>query len=272
MEASGTSGQKVPINFGLNFSVLDGWWREGHNGENGWTIGDERDYPSDQAQDFEDANDFYATLEDTISTLYYDNHHQWVEKCKNSFISTVHIYGTDRMVSDYATKFYKKAFSYHKEFRGNAENIENYLDKRRFLARNWQSLTVTGFSYGEGAIEVGVKNEKYLNSPHHHVDFNIDDTLPGRSFEAVSTNGFIEVYLGDMTSENVACELVITDREKNQMETQSVALKALGSDGLYRGEFSFSSSDKDPKGLRLRLYPTIAGLQNKFELSQCTWI
>src|SRR5690606_27844877 len=79
MEASGTSGQKVPINFGLNFSVLDGWWREGYNEENGWTIGDERDYPSDQIQDFEDAGDFYNTLEETIVPLYYGNHNGWVD-------------------------------------------------------------------------------------------------------------------------------------------------------------------------------------------------
>lgn len=272
MEASGTSGQKVPINFGLNFSVLDGWWREGHNGQNGWTIGDERDYPSDQVQDFEDANDFYATLEDTISTLYYEDHNEWVEKCKNSFISTVHTYGTDRMVSDYAEKFYSKAFKYQQNFKGHPENIKNYLEKRRFLARNWPCLTITGFSYGEGAIEVGVKDEKYLSSPHHHVDFNIDDTLPGRSFEAVATQGFVEVYLGDMTPENVACELVIVDREKNEMKTQALELKATMAEALYRGDFSYHSSDKEPKVLRLRFFPTIAGLQNKFELSQCTWI
>lgn len=272
MEASGTSGQKVPINFGLNFSVLDGWWREGHNGDNGWTIGDERDYPSDQVQDFEDANDFYATLEDTISTLYYDNHEGWVEKCKNSFISTVHIYGTDRMVSDYASKFYKEAFKYHAGFNKDGKQINNYLETRRFLARNWSCLTVTGFSYGDNAIEVGVKNEKYVSSPHHHVDFNVDDTIPGRSFEASSTDGFIEVYLGDMTPKNVACELVITDREKNTLNTQAITLNEMNDKGLFRGEFNFTSDDKDPKVLRLRLFPTLAGLQNKFELGQCTWI
>ncbi len=272
MEASGTSGQKVPINFGLNFSVLDGWWREGHNGDNGWTIGDERDYPSDQVQDFEDANDFYSTLEDTITTLYYEDHNKWVEKCKNSFISTVHNYATDRMVSDYASKFYAQAFKYHREFNGKSEVVQNYLEKRRFLARNWSCLTVTGFSYGDNAIDVGVKNEKYLSSPHHHVDFNIDDTLPGRSFEAVGADGFVEAYLGDMTPENVACELVITDREKNTLETMKIDLKQASEAGLYRANFKYVSATKSPKVLRLRFFPTIAGLQNKFELGQCTWI
>ena len=55
MEASGTSGEKAGLNGVLNFSVLDGWWREGYNGENGWAIGGDADYDDPEAQDAADA-------------------------------------------------------------------------------------------------------------------------------------------------------------------------------------------------------------------------
>ncbi len=274
MEASGTSGQKVPINFGLNFSVLDGWWREGYNEENGWTIGDEKDYPSDQVQDFEDAHDFYNTLEQTIAPLYYDNPTGWWDKCKNSFISTVTRYGTDRMVSDYADKFYAPACAYRQHFDANpGKNVENYITTRRFLNRNWEFTSILSSNFGSGAMEVGADYAKYATAPHHHVDFNIDDTLPGRVFEAVNTQVSVELYLGDITPENVIVELVITDREKNTFETKELTLSEHSDlTGTYKANLDFKAEDNCPKHLRLRYFPTLKGLQNKFEFETCTWL
>lgn len=274
MEASGTSGQKVPINFGLNFSVLDGWWREGYNEENGWTIGDERDYPSDQVQDFEDAHDFYNTLEQTVAPLYYDNPAGWWAKCKNSFISTVTRYGTDRMVSDYARKFYGPACHYRTTFEtNNFKKVEDYITQRRFVNRNWEATAITSSSFGNNAIQVETKYETYKNAPHHHVDFNIDDTLPGQVFEAVHTQVNIDLYLGDLSPKNVAVELVVTDPEKNSYESIPLELKEHGSLlGTFQAGYDFKAADNDPKHLRLRYFPTLEGLQNKFELGFCTWL
>ena len=53
-EASGTSGEKAAVNGVLNFSVLDGWWREGYNGQNGWAIGKDMEYEREEQQDAED--------------------------------------------------------------------------------------------------------------------------------------------------------------------------------------------------------------------------
>lgn len=274
MEASGTSGQKVPINFGLNFSVLDGWWREGHDGENGWTIGNEKDYPSDQVQDFEDAIDFYNTLEETIVPLYYNDHNGWVDKCKKSFISTITRYSTDRMVSDYAQKFYAPACAYREVFAANnSAHVESYLNTRRFLSRNWESTTITSSSMGAGSIEVDSNYETYAKAPHHHVDFAIGDTLPGRVFEAVETDVNVELYLGDIDKENVELELVITSpHDKTFFETQSFKLSETGEAGIFKAGIHFKSSDKKPKHLRLRYFPSMQKLQNKFEMEMCSWL
>ena len=68
---TGTSGMKAAVNGVLNFSVLDGWWREAYNGENGWAIGPDADL-DDQVQDQTDAESLYQTLENEIIPLYYN--------------------------------------------------------------------------------------------------------------------------------------------------------------------------------------------------------
>ena len=71
MEASGTSGQKASVNGVINFSVLDGWWAEGYNQENGWTIGTNAEFTSYEEQDDADSQSMYRTLEEKIIPTYY---------------------------------------------------------------------------------------------------------------------------------------------------------------------------------------------------------
>jgi len=124
LEASGTSGQKVPINGGINFSILDGWWLEGYNTQNGWSIGQARQYDDNELQDREDAISLYDTLENEILPLYYDRDkdgipHDWLEKIKHSFHSTITQFSSHRMVWEYLQKYYipamKRAEKYSQE-------------------------------------------------------------------------------------------------------------------------------------------------------------
>ena len=111
MEASGTSGQKASVNGVLNFSVLDGWWVEGYNKENGWIIGQNKDYDSYEIQDNEDCQSIYDTLENKIIPAYYDRNEEenfsnkWVELMKNSITSTGWKYSTARMLMDYTRRY-----------------------------------------------------------------------------------------------------------------------------------------------------------------------
>ena len=113
-EASGTSGMKAALNGIPNLSVLDGWWVEGYNGANGWAIGDEREFDSQEAQDEYDANSLYRLLEDEIVPLFYSRDRDnmprgWMEIMRESIRSNAPRFSTHRMVKEYTTEMYVKA-------------------------------------------------------------------------------------------------------------------------------------------------------------------
>jgi starch phosphorylase len=111
-EASGTSGQKAALNGVLNFSVLDGWWREGYNGRNGWAIGEDKEYDDPNLQDAEDLASLYDILENEIVSLYYDQRsgdnmsEEWVKKIKEGIRTLAPRFSMSRMVKEYTKELY----------------------------------------------------------------------------------------------------------------------------------------------------------------------
>ncbi len=114
-EASGTSGQKAAMNGVLNFSVLDGWWREAYNGRNGWAIGEDKDYNNPDLQDEEDAENLYDTLENSIIPLYYKERSsdglpgEWIAMMKESIQTLAPQFSMRRMVKEYVERLYLPA-------------------------------------------------------------------------------------------------------------------------------------------------------------------
>ncbi len=109
-EASGTSGQKVAINGGLNFSVLDGWWLEGYDGDNGFAIGDLSEV-SDGEMDRQDAQSMFRVLSEEIIPRFYDCDaeglpRQWIAMMKRSIGTLAPRFSSDRMVAEYAERIY----------------------------------------------------------------------------------------------------------------------------------------------------------------------
>ncbi len=103
-EASGTSGMKAAQNGVINFSVLDGWWIEGHiEGYTGWSIGGEPGEPSDPQKE---AEDLYRKLEQIIIPLYYENREKWIKIMKNSIGMIAYYFNSHRMMRRYVTEAY----------------------------------------------------------------------------------------------------------------------------------------------------------------------
>ena len=115
MEASGTSGQKITVHGGLNCSILDGWWPEGYNGENGWAIGDPyMTQQEDVIEDQEDARSLYHVLEDRVIPTFYDRNekglpHRWIARMRAAIRTLPAPFSAARMVTDYVEEMYRPA-------------------------------------------------------------------------------------------------------------------------------------------------------------------
>ncbi|MGH7129166.1 MAG: alpha-glucan family phosphorylase, partial [Planctomycetaceae bacterium] len=113
-EASGTSGQKVVLNGGLNLSVLDGWWAEAYDGRNGFAIGTGRIHVDERVQDERDARSLMETLQNEVISLYYDRDADdipqgWISRMKRAVRTLGWRFNADRMVMDYVLHTYVPA-------------------------------------------------------------------------------------------------------------------------------------------------------------------
>ncbi len=114
LEASGTSGQKVVLNGGLNCSVLDGWWAEAYDGKNGFAIGTGRIHANQDIQDARDSEELYRVLTEEVIPLFYDRDvdhlpQAWIAHMKRAIRTLGWRFSADRMVMDYATHAYVPA-------------------------------------------------------------------------------------------------------------------------------------------------------------------
>jgi starch phosphorylase len=114
LEASGTSGQKVVLNGGLNLSILDGWWAEAYDGLNGFAIGTGRTHSNVYIHDARDGDDLYRALRQEVIPLYYQRDrdglpHEWIKRMKRTIRTLGWRFNADRMVMDYTLKCYVPA-------------------------------------------------------------------------------------------------------------------------------------------------------------------
>ncbi|HWD93916.1 MAG TPA: alpha-glucan family phosphorylase [Verrucomicrobiae bacterium] len=111
LEASGTSGMKAGCHGCLNLSILDGWWREGYDGTNGFAIGDDAHADSVEEQDREDSANLYRALTEEVIPLFYKRDEQgvprqWIQRIRRAMTTLVPQFTTARMVKEYTEKYY----------------------------------------------------------------------------------------------------------------------------------------------------------------------
>jgi starch phosphorylase len=232
LEASGTSGEKAAINGVLNLSVLDGWWGEGYNGENGWAISPHGTEVDSDTRDFEEANDLMDILENEIVPIFYNRGKQgysryWVKLSKASMKSCIPRFNASRMVMDYVRKLYAPATQ------------QSYK-----LAQNDH----------QGAIDLSQWKKKIRNS-WQNIRMHRVDTDQGYVHSDESLEVVVQVYLNGLLPEDVVVECVVgVCRKANQSFTVREKLK-----------FEHQGQDGENQVFVLKLKPAHPGL-NKYQV------
>ncbi len=147
MEASGTSGEKASVNGVVNFSVLDGWWCEGYDGTNGWTIGTNARYDSYEEQDKADSSSLYHTLENKIIPAYYNQDKdgvskEWLTYMKNSIKTTGGKYSTSRMVCDYVNDLYMPLCNLRRKYFEDLGKVGEFTEWKKNIRNNWDNIAL----------------------------------------------------------------------------------------------------------------------------------
>lgn len=256
LEASGTSGQKVCINGVINFSILDGWWCEGYNGDNGWVIGDETEFDNENSQDNIDSESIYDTLEEKIVPLFYRVNNQgipgeWIRIMKNSIKSLAWNYSTDRMVKEYTERMYLPAMAGASKLLNDnciiARNLSSFEDQ---MKSNWAQVQLIA--------ENNVHDLKdYKSSSGQEISLSVNAQLGAIDPSYVE----VEVYYG--TFENGK----ITNAQAFVMN----CVEKLG-DSLYRYALTLKIEDGGEYAYTFRATPKHPDLINRFDMGLIRWV
>lgn len=253
LEASGTSGEKAGINGVINLSVLDGWWGEGFNGENGWAISPHGPHFDEKFRNHEEANELMDILESQIIPMYYHrNGHgysaEWVKKSKNSLKSLMPRFNAQRMVMDYVRQYYSNAKKrYCILSQDNYKSAKELSQWKKNIARSWPKVTIRRLGAAPTAIRSG-------------------DTLPIE----------IAVNLHGLHAEDVYAEcLVGVESDTNDFLVDNIyKMEAVGENGA--GETHFRLDLRSPlPGLqqyKIRIYPYHSLLSRRFETGYMLWL
>ena len=251
LEASGTSGQKAAMNGILNLSILDGWWPEGFDGDNGWAIGSGVNMSVSDAADAADADALYDLLEREVVPLYYDRDEQgipqaWLERSKNAMATISPAFNARRMVRDYVETFYAPAAERARQLAKDDYAPAAALAKwRQKVQHNWHGVYVSAKPLQVSAARIG-------------------ETL---QVEAV-------VNPRDFDEGSLCVELVYSpegDALEHHLHTVTLTCAERYDDGgcLYRATFAPEVSGQLAYGVRV--YPTNQALVSPFDAHAIRW-
>ncbi len=253
MEASGTSGMKAGLNGCLNFSVLDGWWNEAFNGKNGFAIGRGEEYENVDEQNIVEAGALYETLEQNIVPLFYDRSSfnrvpdEWVSYLKESVRTITGKFSTQRMILDYANKFYLNALNNYKTMTyNNANNAKKYREWKDKVRKEWDNVDI--------------------------IDVSLEEN--GEAFVGMPIKVSAKVALGNLSSNDVVVQVYYgsIDHTGELADTKTEELQLVNSENnvhYYEGDYICPDTGK--QGFTIRVLPTHLFMVDPTELYVCAW-
>ncbi|HKY02831.1 MAG TPA: alpha-glucan family phosphorylase [Burkholderiales bacterium] len=252
LEASGTSGMKAGLNGTLNLSVADGWWGEGYDGKNGWTIKPASSTLDEQRRDWEEAQTLYEILQDRVLPLYYGNRstsgfsHEWVTMSKHSIATLLPQYSATRMVNEYVAKFYLPASQMGRRYTENGfEKAKDVAQWKRKVRAAWPGLRL-----------------RRLDSSPRRIRY-------GQSILVEAA-----VQLHGLSPADVMVELMLSRGVKDMEQKRRYAFSADGTltpEGEHRFVLELEPEICGRLDYRIRCYPAHDLLTHPFELGLMAW-
>jgi starch phosphorylase len=255
LEASGTSGMKCAPNGGINLSVLDGWWREGYNGSNGWAVGAEIDEGTTEFQNEVDASSLYHLLEDQIVPLYYAKPDgklplAWLQLMRESIRSVTPVFNTQRMVKEYTEQLYVPAAQAYENFSrdgcGAAAQLSQWKAQMR---KDWPQVQVSD-------VEVANKDRQSISV--------------GESLQISA-----RVHLGAVDPQRVRVEAYHGEVDNGDLHNPSATIlnqtSQADGNGTYVYQGSVPATESGTYGFSVRVVPTHPCLMQAHELRLITW-
>jgi glycogen phosphorylase len=246
---------KSAPNGGINLSVLDGWWREGYNGSNGWAIGAEIDNGTTEFQNEVDASSLYQLLENQIVPLYYAKPDgklplAWLQLMRESIRSVTPVFNTQRMVKEYTEQLYIPAAQAYENFSHDSCGAATHLSQwKSQMRKDWPQVRVSD-------VQVANKDRQSISV--------------GESLQISA-----RVHLGAVDPQHVRVEAYHGEIDNGDLHnpTATVLSQSSHADGngdyIYQG--SVPATESGTYGFSVRVMPTHPCLMQAHELRLITW-
>ena len=255
LEASGTSGMKSAPNGGINLSVLDGWWREGYNGSNGWAIGAEINEGTTEFQNEVDASSLYHLLENQIVPLYYAKPDgklplAWLQLMRESIRSVTPVFNTQRMVKEYTEQLYVPAAQAYENFSRDGCGAATQLSQwKAQMRKDWPQVQVSD-------VQVANKDRQSISV--------------GESLQISA-----RVHLGAVDPQHVRVEAYHGEVDNGDLHNPSATVlnqtSQADGNGTYVYQGSVPATESGTYGFSVRVVPTHPCLMQAHELRLVMW-